>query len=69
MDSTSISLEDQLHQEMIAIYHHVVRETGYWARRYLQRVKRVGGLQTAKVWLKPKSSPISGLQKLGMKNK
>jgi hypothetical protein len=59
-----MNLEAQLHEEMIAIYQHVGRETGYWARRYLQRVRRVGGLQAAKDWLKPKSSPTSGLQKL-----
>ncbi|WP_206602952.1 HNH endonuclease [Leptolyngbya ohadii] len=59
-----MSLEAELHEEMIAIYHHVGRETGYWANRYLQRVRRVGGLQAAKTWLKPKSSSTSGLQKL-----
>jgi hypothetical protein len=59
-----MSLEAQLHEEMLAIYQHVGRETGYWARRYLQRVRRVGGLQAAKDWLKPKSKPTSGLQKL-----
>lgn len=64
MAANSPTLEDQLHEEMIAIYQYVGRETGYWARRYLQRVKRVGGLQAAKDWLKPKSSPTSGLQKL-----
>lgn len=64
MDYTGLSLETQFHEEMLAIYQHVGRETGYWARRYLQRVKRVGGLQAAKDWLKPKSIPTSGLQKL-----
>lgn len=65
MASNSLSLEDQLHEEMIAIYKNVGRETGYWAHRYLQRVKRVGGLQAAKDWLKPnKKSPTSGLQRL-----
>ncbi|MEP0917213.1 HNH endonuclease [Leptolyngbya sp. DQ-M1] len=64
MVSNSSSLEAQLHEETIAIYQHVGRETGYWAHRYLQRVKRVGGLQAAKDWLKPKSNPTSGLQKL-----
>ncbi|MBD1822881.1 HNH endonuclease [Cyanobacteria bacterium FACHB-DQ100] len=64
MVSNSPSLEAQLHEEMIAIYQHVGRETGYWAHRYLQRVKRVGGLQAAKDWLKPKSNPTRGLQKL-----
>ena len=64
-----MDLEVQLHEEMIAIYHHVGREIGYWARRYLQRVRRVGGLQAAKDWLKPKSSPTSGLQRLAEKNR
>lgn len=62
------TLEAQLHQEMLAIYQRVGRETGYWARRYLQRVRKVGGLQAAKDWLKPKSSPQSGLQKLAEVN-
>lgn len=64
MNFRDLSLEDQLHEEMIAIYRNVGRETGYWANRYLQRVKRVGGLKAAKDWLKPNSSPTSGLQKL-----
>lgn len=54
---------------MIAIYHHVGREIAYWARRYLQRVRRVGGLQSAKDWLKPKSSPTSGLRRLAEKGR
>lgn len=69
MDSTGISLEDQLHEEMIAIYQHVGREAGYWAHRYLQRVRKVGGLQAAKDWLKPKSTPTTGLQKLAEINR
>lgn len=35
MDSTGLSLEAQLHEEMIDIYQNVGRETGYWARPYL----------------------------------
>lgn len=64
-----MNLEAQLHEEMIAIYQNVGREIGYWARRYLQRVRRVGGLQAAKGWLKPKSSPTIGLQRLAEKNR
>jgi hypothetical protein len=60
-----MSLEAQLHEEMIAIYHNVGREI----ERYLQKVRRVGGLQAAKDWLEPKSSPKSGLQKLAEKNR
>lgn len=59
-----MSVEAQFNDEMHAIYKNVGRETGYWAHRYLQKVKKVGGLQAAKDWLKPKSSPTSGLQKL-----
>ena len=59
-----MSLESQFDEEMRSIYKKVGRETGYWAHRYLQKVKRIGGLQAAKDWLKPKSRPTSGLQKL-----
>ncbi|MGG6269354.1 HNH endonuclease [Leptolyngbya sp. AN03gr2] len=59
-----MSLEAELHEEMIAVYDRVGRETGYWANRYLQKVKQVGGLQAAKDWLKPESEPTKGLQKL-----
>jgi hypothetical protein len=64
-----MSLEAQLNEEMLAIYYNVGRETGYWAKRYLQKVRRVGGLQAAKDWLEPKSKPKSGLQKLVEKNR
>ena len=64
-----MDLEEQLNEEMLAIYRHVGREIGYWASRYLQRVRRVGGLQAAKDWLKPKSAPTSGLQRLAEKNR
>jgi HNH endonuclease len=59
-----MDLEAQLHEEMIGIYRSVGLATGYWANRYLPKVKKVGGLQAAKEWLKPKSNPTSGLQKL-----
>lgn len=59
-----MSLEAELHEEMIAVYDRIKHETGYRAGRYLQRVRRVGGLKAAKEWLKPKSSPTRGLQKL-----
>lgn len=69
MVPTSLSLEAQFHEEMLAVYQQVGNETGYWAKRYLQRVRRVGGFQAAKGWLKPKSSPTSGLQKLAERNR
>lgn len=64
-----MNLEAQFDKEMLDIYEHVGHEIGYWAKRYLQRVRRVGGLQAAKDWLKPKSSPTSGLQRLAEKNR
>lgn len=65
----TITLEDQLHDEMIALYTKVGRETGYWAHRYLQKVKRVGGLQAAHDWLQPSVGSTSGLQRLMEKNR
>jgi hypothetical protein len=59
-----MDLEAQLHEEMISIYRSVGLATGYWANRYLPKVRKVGGLQAAKDWLKPESTPTSGLQKL-----
>ncbi|MBD2327586.1 HNH endonuclease [Alkalinema sp. FACHB-956] len=64
-----MSLETQLHEEMLAMYYNVGREIGYWAHRYLQRVRKVGGLQAAKDWLKPTSSPTRGLQRLAAVNR
>jgi hypothetical protein len=64
-----MDLEAQLHEEMIAIYYQGGREIGYWARRYLQKVRKVGGLQAAKGWLKPKSNSTSGLQRLAEKKR
>lgn len=59
-----MSLEAELHEEMLAVYDRIGRETGYWANRYRQSVKKVGGLQAAKNSLKPKSAPTKGLLKL-----
>lgn len=63
-----MDLEAQFHEEMLNLYDRVGKAIGYWARRYLQRVRRVGGLQAAKGWLKPTSSPTSGLQRLATSN-
>jgi hypothetical protein len=63
------TLAEQLHDEMLDLYTKVGRETGYWAHRYLQKVKRVGGLQAAHEWLKPEIESTSGLQRLMEKNR
>lgn len=62
-------LEKQLHEEMIALYTKTGHETSYWAHCYLQKVKRVGGLQAAQDWLKPEIDSTSGLRRLMEKNR
>lgn len=66
---TTKTLEEQFHDEMVDLYKKTGRETGYWAHRYLQKVKRVGGLQAAHDWLNPKIDSTSGLQRLLEKNR
>jgi hypothetical protein len=60
------SLEAAFHAEMEAIYTTVGAELGYWASRYLQSIRRKGGLRTAQDLLKPKRSKdiASGLRSL-----
>ena len=43
------NLKEQFHQEMLQLYRKAGEEIGYWAHRFLQKVKRVGGLQAATV--------------------
>jgi 5-methylcytosine-specific restriction enzyme A len=50
-----MSLEDDLHQAMIGVYYRAADETGYRGTRYLQAVRRNGGLATAKRMLKPRT--------------
>jgi 5-methylcytosine-specific restriction protein A len=57
-------IEDRFHDEMLRLYKSAGEETGYWARRFLQQVKRVGGLPAAKKWLRPTTKPPDGLWKL-----
>ncbi|OUL35853.1 hypothetical protein BV372_09690 [Nostoc sp. T09] len=64
-----MDLEAQFNQEMLGIYHNAGRQIGYWAKRYLQKVRQSGGLQAAKDWLKPKSQSTSGLQRLAENNR
>ena len=57
-------LEAEFHEEMIAIYYNAGRATGYWANRFLQKVKKDGGLAAARQWLKPQRDLSPGLQRL-----
>ena len=58
-------LEDELHDDMIALFRSAGEATGYWGRRYLQAVRRQGGLARAREMLKPRtSSQRAGLDAL-----
>lgn len=50
-----MSIEHELTQAFIDGYHVAGKEVGYWGRRFLQAVKRKGGLATAKRMLLPRN--------------
>ncbi len=50
-----MSLEDKLTDALIATYQRAGEEVGYWGIRFLQVVRRNGGLVTAKRMLKPRT--------------
>lgn len=58
------TLEAEFHEEMISIYYKAGYETGYWANRFLQKVRKDGGLKAAQQWLKPEKGLSPGLQRL-----
>lgn len=51
-----MSLEDELTSVLIATYQRAGEEVGYWGIRFLQAIRRNGGLATAKRMLKPRTS-------------
>ena len=51
-----MSKEEELTQAFIEGYRIAGKEVGYWARRFLQAVKRNGGLAVAKDMLTPRTS-------------
>lgn len=59
-----MTLEDKLHEEMIAAYYRAGNEVGYWGNYYLRSVKKNGGLATAKRMLRTanKGTIQKGLQ-------
>jgi hypothetical protein len=57
-------LEAAFHEEMISIYYKAGHATGYWANRFLQKVKKDRGLPAARQWLKPEKGLSPGLQRL-----
>ena len=57
-------LESAFHEVMIAIYYNAGHATGYWANRFLQKVRKDRGLPAAQQWLKPEKGLSPGLQRL-----
>jgi hypothetical protein len=59
MSDRSISRNDELERRfdgaMMEIYERAGREVGYWATRYLQMLRRKGGLATARHFLRSKA--------------
>lgn len=65
----SQNLELEFHEEMLAIHQKSGRATGYWPNRFLQKVRRAGGLAAAKEWLKPEKGLSPGLLRLARENR
>ncbi len=60
-----MKLEAQLEQALIDGYQQAGEQVGYWGRRFLQAVRRSGGLATARRMLKPRSEgQRAGLDRL-----
>jgi len=51
-----MKLEDELTEALISGYRRAGEEVGYWGRRFLQAVRRNGGLATAKRMLEPRNA-------------
>jgi len=63
----SKNLIEQFHQKALQVYEDGKRATGYRGTRYLQKVRKDGGLQAAKSWLKHRGkndTPTGGFLKL-----
>jgi len=66
---TTPLLERKFHDEMIRLYRVTGEATGYWANRYLQKVRRVGGLQAAHDALTPTADMAAGLVRLAKEHR
>lgn len=65
----SRNLEQEFHEEMLAIHQKSGKATGYWPNRFLQKVRRAGELAAAKEWLRPEKGLSPGLQRLARENR
>ncbi|HEX8211942.1 MAG TPA: hypothetical protein VF584_17330 [Longimicrobium sp.] len=60
----SETLEERFHRKLESSYWEVGRATSYWANRFLQKVRRVGGLQASREWLDAKKDTAAGLDRV-----
>lgn len=63
------NLKVLFHEEMLSLHTKIGRATGYWPNRFLQKVRRAGGLPAAKEWLQPEKGLSRGLQRLARENR
>jgi hypothetical protein len=55
-DDQHAALERRFDAAMMEIYERAGRELGYWAGRYVQMLRRRGGLETARYLLAAKTT-------------
>src|ERR1044071_2745699 len=57
-------LETGFHKEMLNVYESLKETTGYRSTRFLSKVRRSGGLEAARHWLRKGSSLTLGFKQL-----
>jgi hypothetical protein len=61
---STMTLEEEFHQEMLGLYREAGLAIGYWPNYYLRGVRNKGGLAYAKRLLAPGRKIEAGLQRL-----
>lgn len=51
-----MTLRDAFQAELERTYQEAGERTGYWGKRFIQKVRRIGGVATAKDMLKPRTT-------------
>ena len=62
-----MTLEQEIHKDMINIYEEALEQTGYRASRFIQMVSSEGGLKTAKLLINKIDGSDGYLKLLEMK--
>jgi len=52
----TMTLRDAFQAELERTYQEAGERTGYWGKRFIQKVRRTGGVATAKDMLKPRTT-------------